>query len=212
METLRDDLSESQWPDAEYDPESEHEREMGALQELLAASNVEAAQEKVDAIIRAAQADGRIDEDYQRQINDARSELEAIKQRRTEAAKAMEEVRASERVCAYFAKGANDVGGRLTPAANVFCRKDPKSIRNVGRKRRQPSARNFLQGSRKSDKERRPRRFRRLYAAGFVGKGAGRTRLISSAPSKGLSMVRRTRSSKLCRERRQTKATVTTSA
>lgn len=98
METLRDDLSESQWPDAEYDPASE----MGALQELLAANNVEAAQEKLDAIIRTAEADGRVDEDYQRQIYDARSELEAIKQRRTEAEKAMEEVRASERVCAYL--------------------------------------------------------------------------------------------------------------
>jgi hypothetical protein len=71
--------------------DEEHEREMAALQELLAANNVEAAQEKLDEIIRAAEADGHIDEDEQKQIDDARAELEAIRHRRAEAEKAIHE-------------------------------------------------------------------------------------------------------------------------
>lgn len=106
METLRDNLSASQWPDAQDEPEGRYEREMGALQELLAANNIEAAQEKLDAIIRAAEADGHIDEDNERQINDARSKLETIRQQRVESENATEEVRVRERMSAYCVKGA----------------------------------------------------------------------------------------------------------
>jgi len=87
--------------------DDEHEREMAALQELLASNNVDAAQEKLDEIIKAAEADGHIDEDEQKQIDDARAELEAMKQRRAEAEKAMEEAKQKAELIALMA--ANDV-------------------------------------------------------------------------------------------------------
>ena len=87
--------------------DDEHEREMAALQELLASNNVDAAQEKLDEIIKAAEADGHIDEDEQKQIDDKRAELEAMKQRRAEAEKAMEEAKQKAELIALMA--ANDV-------------------------------------------------------------------------------------------------------
>ena len=59
-----------------------------ALQELKAA---QIAQAELDEFSRAAEADGHIDEDEQKQIDDARAELEAIRHRRAEAEKAIHE-------------------------------------------------------------------------------------------------------------------------
>ena len=87
--------------------EDEHEREMAALQELMASNNVEAAQEKLDQIIEAAEADGHIDEDEQKQIDDAKRELEEMRQRRAEAEKAIEEAKQKAELVALMA--ANDV-------------------------------------------------------------------------------------------------------
>ena len=58
-----------------------HKRSIAALQELLAANDVAAPQQKLADIIRAADADGQIDADERRLIDNARSELEAIKVR-----------------------------------------------------------------------------------------------------------------------------------
>jgi hypothetical protein len=58
-----------------------HKRNIAALQELLAANDVAAAQQKLTDVIKAAEADGQIDADERRLIDHARSELEAIKVR-----------------------------------------------------------------------------------------------------------------------------------
>lgn len=87
--------------------DDDHEREMAALHELLASNNVDAAQEKLDEIIKAAEADGHIDEDEQKQIDDARRELEAMRERRAEAEKAIEEAKQKAELVALMA--ANDV-------------------------------------------------------------------------------------------------------
>lgn len=87
--------------------EDEMEREMAALQKLLEANDVDAAEEKLQKIITDAEADGHIDEDEQKQIDDAKSELEAMRQRRAEAEKVVEEARQKADLIALMA--ANDV-------------------------------------------------------------------------------------------------------
>jgi hypothetical protein len=104
-----DSRVELSWADVGLGEEAERKRaaemaRLAALQELLAANNVEAAQEKLDEIIRAAEADGHIDEDEQKQIDDARAELEAIKHRRAEAEKAIHEAHQKSEVHT-FSKG-----------------------------------------------------------------------------------------------------------
>ena len=61
-----------------------HDREMEALRELMKSNNVDAAQKKLAEIYEAAIADGHIDEDEQRQIDEARAELKLIVQRKKE--------------------------------------------------------------------------------------------------------------------------------
>jgi hypothetical protein len=77
-----DSRVELSWADVGLGEEAERKRaaemaRLAALQELLAANNEDAAQEKQDEIIRAAEADGHIDEVEQRLIDDARSKLQA---------------------------------------------------------------------------------------------------------------------------------------
>ena len=87
--------------------EEDMEREMEELKKLMESNNVEAAEEKLHQIIADAEADGHIDEDEQKQIDEARAELEAMKERRAEAEKAMAEAKQKAELIALMA--ANDV-------------------------------------------------------------------------------------------------------
>jgi len=87
--------------------DDEHEREMAALAELMASNNVDAAEEKLGEIIKAAEADGHIDEDEQTQIDGAKHELEEMKKQRADAEKAIDEAKAKAELVALIA--ANDV-------------------------------------------------------------------------------------------------------
>jgi len=104
-----DSRVELSWADVGLGEEAERKRaaemsSLAALEELLAADNEDAAQEKLDEIMRAAGADGHIDEVEQRLIDDARSKFQA----HAELMKRKQRAQAS----GVEGGGQGDVGGR----------------------------------------------------------------------------------------------------
>jgi hypothetical protein len=98
-------------PGAESPQDLEQDAEMAELRALMAANDVEAAENKLQRIIDAAEEDGHIDEDEQRQIDAAKLELAAMRKRQEEERRAYEiaSAKAAEQAALQSMLLSNDV-------------------------------------------------------------------------------------------------------
>jgi uncharacterized membrane protein YebE (DUF533 family) len=89
----------------------EEDADMAELKALMAANDLEAAEAKLQLIIEAAEEDGHVDEDEQRQIDEAKSEVTAMRRRQEEQKMAFEAAaaKAAEQAALQALLVSNDV-------------------------------------------------------------------------------------------------------
>jgi uncharacterized membrane protein YebE (DUF533 family) len=95
---------------------------MAELKALMAANDLEAAEAKLQLIIVAAEEDGHIDEDEQRQIDEAKLEVTAMRRRQEEQKMAFEAAaaKAAEQAALQALLVANDVVAAQRKLAEII--------------------------------------------------------------------------------------------
>jgi uncharacterized membrane protein YebE (DUF533 family) len=123
----------------------EQDAEMAELKALMAANDLEAAEAKLQRIIEVAQEDGHIDEDEQRQIDEAKVEVSAMRRRQEDQHRAFETAaaKAAEQAALQALLVSNDVAaaerklGEIIAAAEEDGHIDEEEQRQIDEARKE---------------------------------------------------------------------------